>query len=32
MAFATRSNPAPSFAENGEPGEIKKVKVELKSK
>lgn len=30
MAFATRSNPAPSFAENGEPGEIKKVKVELK--
>ncbi len=30
MAFATRSNPAPSFAENGEPGEIRKVKVELK--
>ena len=30
MAFATRSNPAPSYAENGEPGEIKKVKVELK--
>lgn len=30
MAFATRSNPAPSFAENGEPGEYKKVKVELK--
>ena len=30
MAFATRTNPAPSFAENGEPGEIKKVKVELK--
>ena len=30
MAFATRSNPAPAFAENGEPGEIKKVKVELK--
>lgn len=30
MAFATRSNPAPSFAENGEPGERKKVKVELK--
>ena len=30
MAFATRSNPAPAFAENGEPGEIRKVKVELK--
>ena len=30
MAFATRSNPAPSFAENGEPGEYKKVKIELK--
>lgn len=30
MAFATRSNPAPSFAENGEPGEEKRVKVELK--
>ena len=30
MAFATRSNPAPAYAENGEPGEIKKVKVELK--
>ena len=30
MAFATQSNPAPSYAENGEPGEIKKVKVELK--
>ncbi|MDD2434988.1 MAG: GTPase ObgE [Bacilli bacterium] len=30
IAFATRSNPAPSFAENGEPGEIRKVKVELK--
>lgn len=30
MAFATRMNPAPSFAENGEPGERKKVKVELK--
>lgn len=30
MAFATRANPAPSFAENGEPGEYKKVKVELK--
>lgn len=30
MAFATRSNPAPAFAENGEPGEYKKVKIELK--
>lgn len=30
IAFATRSNPAPSFAENGEPGEIRKIKVELK--
>lgn len=30
MAFATRTNPAPAFCENGEPGEIRKVKVELK--
>jgi GTP-binding protein len=30
MAFATRTNPAPAFCENGEPGEVKKVKVELK--
>lgn len=30
IAFATHGNPAPSIAENGEPGEIKKVKVELK--
>ncbi len=30
MAFATRNNPAPSFCENGEPGEVVKVKVELK--
>lgn len=30
MAFATRNNPAPSFCENGEPGEVRKVKVELK--
>lgn len=30
MAFATRLNPAPSYAENGEPGEYKKVKIELK--
>lgn len=30
MAFATQSNPAPHFAENGEPGERVKVKIELK--
>ena len=30
IAFATRSNPAPNFAENGEPGEERNVKVELK--
>lgn len=30
MAFATQSNPAPRYAEGGEPGEIKNVKVELK--
>ena len=30
IAFATKSNPAPRFAEKGEPGEIKRVKVELK--
>ena len=30
MAFASRSNPAPAFCENGEPGEYKKVKIELK--
>lgn len=30
IAFATRANPAPAFAENGEPGEVRKVKVELK--
>lgn len=30
MAFATHSNPAPSYAENGEPGEKRKIKVELK--
>lgn len=30
IAFATRSNPAPNFAENGEPGEIRRVKIELK--
>ena len=30
IAFATRSNPAPQYAENGEPGEYRKIKVELK--
>ena len=30
MAFATKNNPAPAFCENGEPGEVRKVKVELK--
>lgn len=30
MAFATQSNPAPRYAENGEPGERVKVKIELK--
>lgn len=30
MAFATQNNPAPKYAENGEPGEFRKVKVELK--
>lgn len=30
MAFVTRTNKAPDFAENGEPGEEKRVKVELK--
>lgn len=30
MAFATQSNPAPHYAENGEPGEHIKVKIELK--
>ena len=29
-AFATNSNPAPNFSENGEPGEERKLKVELK--
>jgi GTP-binding protein len=29
-AFKTQSNPAPNFAENGEPGEIRFLKVELK--
>ena len=30
IAFATRSHPCPAFAENGQPGEYRKVKVELK--
>lgn len=30
MALATRSNLCPSYAENGEPGEVRKVRVELK--
>lgn len=29
-AFATATNPAPNFSENGEPGEEKKIKVELR--
>ncbi len=30
MAFATNNNPAPSIAENGEPGEARLIRVELK--
>ena len=30
MAFVTRTNTAPDFAENGEPGEEKSLRVELK--
>ena len=30
IAFATHSNPAPAYSENGEPGEVRKLKVELK--
>lgn len=29
-SFKTQSNPAPNFAENGEPGEVKRLKIELK--
>lgn len=29
VSLATRSNPCPSYAEKGEPGEIRKIKVEL---
>ena len=30
VTLATRSNPCPSYAERGEPGEVRKVKVELR--
>ena len=30
VSLATRNNPCPSYAENGEPGELRKVKVELR--
>jgi len=30
IALATHKNPVPSFAENGEPGEVRNIKVELK--
>ena len=30
MAFATQTNPAPHFSEKGEPGEVRKIKIELK--
>ena len=29
VTLATRTNPCPSFAERGEPGEVRKIKVEL---
>ena len=29
VTLATKSNPCPSFAERGEPGEVRKIKVEL---
>lgn len=30
VTLATRNNPCPSFAERGEPGEVRKIKVELR--
>ena len=30
VSLATRNNPCPSYAENGEPGEVRKIKVELR--
>ncbi len=30
VSLATRSNPCPSFAERGEPGEVRNIKVELR--
>lgn len=30
VSLASRSNPCPSFAERGEPGEVRKIKVELR--
>ena len=30
ISLATRTNPAPSYCENGEPGEVRNIKVELK--
>lgn len=30
VSLATRSNPCPSYAEKGEPGEVRKIKVELR--
>ena len=30
VTLATRNNPCPSFAERGEPGEMRKIKVELR--
>ena len=30
IALATKTNPAPKLAENGEPGEVRKIKIELK--
>lgn len=30
ISLATRTNPAPNYSENGEPGEVRNIKVELK--